>query len=312
MPDVTIKQGSTSPALTQTILDGSGNPLDLTGATVSLAIRALTAANATVNPATVSDALSGLVSYTFTTTDTAVPGIYTAEFIVTLSGGAVYTWPNDGYLEISVEPNLSTAGGAMIVSLGEAKDYLNFQNTDRTRDAKLLRFIKGLTPVVESITGPILPRIYDEWYDGGQHFIRLRHRPVIILVAVSEFRGPIEYVQQIVQDPAHGQIYSVQLDGSRVVRRTSGGGVVAFPQMPQSVHVVYQAGYLTVPDNVTDGVKELLRLHFQSTQQGRPRLGGTAGSGVDSEEPGRQILGFFVPNSVRERLVPNRKHSAVA
>ena len=38
----------------------------------------------------------------------------------------------------------------------------------------------------------IIVRQYDEWYDGGQTFIRLRHRPIHTLIGVSEYRGPIE------------------------------------------------------------------------------------------------------------------------
>ena len=156
-----------------------------------------------------------------------------------------------------------------------------------------------------------MPRVYDETYDGGQHFIRLRHRPVIQLIAVSEFRGPIEYTQSLVADPAHGNIYSVEIDTlNRIVRRSAGGGIIAFPAMPQSIHVVYEAGYLTIPPNVTHGTLELIKFHFTG-QQGRPRLGASAVAG-DFGEPEHEIMGFFVPQKVREILQANRRHSAIA
>jgi hypothetical protein len=197
----------------------------------------------------------------------------------------------------------------MLVDLLAVKDYLNIPFSDSTQDAKLTQFISAITPVVEAITGPILPQQYEEWYDGGQYFIQLRHRPILDLIACSEFRGPIEYVLPLVADPAHGQIYSVQVDGSRVVRRSAGGGIVAFPGMPQAIHVVYQAGFDTVPANVYQGTLELIRIQFQHTQQGRPRPGASA---VDEGMPEREIMGFFVPYSVRELLSPNRRHSSVA
>ena len=195
-----------------------------------------------------------------------------------------------------------------LVSLNLVKEACKIPTTDPSNDALLTRWITAVAPVIESITGPILPRMYDEVYDGGQHFVQLRHRPVMELMACSEYRGPIEYVLQIIQSPDQGQIYSCQLDGSRVVRRSAGGGIIGFPSMPQSVHVVYAAGYQTAPANVVEGTLELLRIRFQHSQQGRPR----GGLSSDEDGPGREIMGFLVPYEVREWLVPNRRHASVA
>jgi hypothetical protein len=308
MADFVTKQGST-PTWQVGLVDANGNKLNLTGASVNFVMRALSASSPVINsPATIVDTNSANVSYTFTAAQTAAAGIYAAEFQVTQSNGVLVTSPTDGYFEISIEENLSTAGGATLVSLGEVKEYLGISTQDKSRDAKLVRFINDVTPVIEQITGPILERQIEEWYDGGQHFIQLRNRPVINLLACSEYRGPIEYVLPIVQSPDRGQIYSVELDGSRIVRRSAGGGIIAFPSLPQSVHVVYTAGYTTVPVNVQHATLELIRIQFQSTQQGRPKPGG---GGADFGEPGRQIFGFFVPNSVRELLVPNKRHASI-
>ena len=66
---------------------------------------------------------------------------------MTFSGGTVMTFPTDGYIEINIEENLTTPGGARLVSLGEIKDHLNIPAADRTRDAKLLRMLAGfVTP----------------------------------------------------------------------------------------------------------------------------------------------------------------------
>jgi hypothetical protein len=310
--DLIVRQGDTLPILNATIVDNNANVVNLTGCTVLFVMRAITAATPTTTAtATIVSPTSGTVLYSWVTADTATAGVYACTFqVTTTSSGATYTYPNDGYLEVSIEQNLTTAGGQTLVTLGEAKDYLNFQNTDKARDAKLLRFINQITPVVEFITGPILVRQYDERYDGGQMFIRLRHRPIVNLVAVSEFRGPIEYDLIQAADPAHGDIYSVEIDGGRIVRRSAGGGIISFPHMPQAIHVVYTAGFTTVPSNVTMGTLELLRFHFQGSQMGRPRMGGAPTP--DEAEAGHDVVGFFVPNKVRELLLPNKRHPAVA
>ena len=128
--------------------------------------------------------------------------------------------------------------------------------------------------------------------------------------SVTEYRGPIPYPLQQVPTPDLGTIYSYMFEPpGRIVRRTVGGGMTAFPNGADSVFVTYTAGYAQVPANVTQAACELARVHFQTTQQGRPRPGQSM---VDDDEPGREIMGFFVPNRVRELLEPNERHPSIA
>lgn len=306
MADFTIKQGdATTFAYT---LDGAPN---VTGHTVNFVMRALTSNSPVINTAaTLVTPASGAVSYTFSTTDSATAGIFQASFVDTTAN---VTYPTTGYLTIVIEENLTTVGGASIVALGDVKDTLNIPATSRTYDAELLRMIAGVTPVVENLAGKVLQTTFDEWYDGGQYWIKLRHRPVINLIAVSEYRGPIEYSLAVVQDPAHGTIYSAMLDNyGRVVRRSAGGGVIAFPRMPNSVHVVYLAGQTTVPENIREGTLEIIRTSWQQTQQGgRPQFG-TGGSAAADDLAGQLIQGYYVTPRARELLVPNRRHPSLA
>jgi hypothetical protein len=126
------------------------------------------------------------------------------------------------------------------------------------------------------------------------------------LNAISEYRGPIEYTLSIVEDPAHGSIYSAMMDMDGIVtRRTSGGGVIAFPAMPRSVHVWYTAGQASVPSNVYEATLELIRINYQHTQQA-----GAAGFGREPTE--EKPMGFFVPGRVYELLTPTRRAPSVA
>jgi hypothetical protein len=254
------------------------------------------------------NAATGQVSFTFSAAQTGTVGQYMASFVATLSGGAIQTAPADGYLSISVEDALSTPGGSQLVSLAEAKDYLNIAAVDKSEDSKLLRLIRGIGPVIEFICGPILLKTVDEWHDGGHYSIVLRQRPVAQILAVSEYVGPIEWPLVLITDPAHATIWSAQFEPykGRLVRRGPGGSVMNFSQGPQSVHVTYQAGLASVPANITTGTLELLRVNFSQTQRRSPGLG-ALGYGTDDQEPGQQILGFFVPNRVRELLLPNKR-----
>ena len=307
--DFVIKQGDTKPSFIQNLTDSTGAAINLTGSSVKLVVRALTGTDPLINAsATILNAVTGQVGYSFSTTDSANAGTFMANWIITDSISAKYSVPTDGYISISIEQNLVADGGAQIVSLAEVKDYLNIPSTDRTRDSKLLRMANDLIPVVEHITGPVIQRIVEEWHSGGQFAISLRQRPVHTVIAVSEFRGPIEWPLSIVPDPAHGSIYSVMLEStSRLIRRGPGGTVMAFPPGPSAVKAVYLAGRETVPSNIRLGLLELIRINFGQTQA-RPLLRGWPTDGTQDEQlPGSNIFGFFVPNRVRELLNPSQQ-----
>ena len=313
MPDFTIKKGDTSPTMQTSLVDASGVAVNITGATaVRFVMRSLTGVAPAANAlGTVVNAATGVVSYTYTATDTANAGLFQASWIVTFASGAVGTFPTLGYLEISVEEDLitqSTVG--RLVGLGETREHLNFAPGDRSHDAELIRMIDAITPVVEFITGPVIQHIYEEKYDGGTAFISVRHRPIVAVNSVIEFRGPIPYELTQVATNNLGTIYSYEFEPTgRIVRRTVGGGMTSFPGGAQTVLVNYTAGYVTVPANIRMGCLELLRVNYQQTQQGgHPMFGGGGGS---DDVPGVVLMGFFVPNRVKELLAPSRRHPSI-
>lgn len=321
--DLTIRQGTTLPAYTATVTDQTGAPLNLTTATsVTFVMRQLqTAAPAVKAAMTVVNAAAGQVQYSWQATDTAVPGLYMAEIQVVLPGGT-YTFPNVGYQSIEMTPSL-TAAGQQLITVEDAKDELNITVDYDMWDTKLLRWVAACRPVIENIVGPVIQQTFDEWHDGGTPTIMLRRTPsaalgatpIIILDACSEYVGPIEWPLAIISSPDQGQLYSCMLEPQmgRVVRRTAGGGVQAFPSGPDQVHVVYTAGQQIVPDNVAQATRELLRVNFQHTQQ-RFIPGAGAGAGEDTED---QVIpdppsSFFVPGRVYELLEPNRRAPSCA
>lgn len=321
--DFIIKQGDTLPILTDTLTYSNGDAVDLTEATVQFVLRSQNAPAPTVNAAaTVTDASTGSIEYLWSAADTAAPGLYEGTWIVTFPDSAgQMSFPTDGYLDVAIEANLtSTTGPTQLVSISDAKDVLNIPASDRTNDAKILRWIRSARPVIEQLCGPIIPQQFEEWHDGGQTYIMVRRRPstgygtspILTVQAISEYQGPIEWTQSIVASPDWGQLYSVMVDVrlGRIVRRTAGGGVQAFPNMPQAVHVIYTSGQQSVPDNVYEGTLEMLRVNYQQTAQGRPPAG--SGGAPDDETPREPFVGFFIPGRVRELLAPNRRYPSLA
>jgi len=278
MADFTIDQGQTLPIFEDTLSYSNGKLAE--PESVKFVMRSPTGTeplNLKGTAAVVTKA-AGTVSFTPSASDTAVPGNYLANWEAKIAGSPM-TFPTEGDLWVQVQPSL-TASEAMIVGLPEVKDHLFLPSTDHTHDATLERFIKGVRPLIENLTGPILPTTYDEWYEGGHSTIALRHvpsygygaSPIFVLMAVSEYRGPIEYNLSLVPTPTQGSVYSTMGHGElgTIVRRTAGGGTYAFwsdPSHPQqSVHVVYHVGQEQVPENVNMAAIETIRWWFETTQ----------------------------------------------
>lgn len=102
-----IKQGDTSPAMVAALKTPDRQPVDLTGATVEFHMRFVpTDETPSATPvsaaAQIVDASAGEVRYAWGPTDTAVAGDWDAEFQVTFPGGAIETYPNNGYIEVSI------------------------------------------------------------------------------------------------------------------------------------------------------------------------------------------------------------------
>jgi hypothetical protein len=98
----TIKSGDTSPSLVYTL----SPPVNLVGASaVFNAVQVHSGVKINRAPAEIIDA-SGVLGFVFTAEQTASPGIYRAEFEVTLSDGSVETYPNANYLLLNIVPDL--------------------------------------------------------------------------------------------------------------------------------------------------------------------------------------------------------------
>ena len=62
-----------------------------------------------------------------------------------------------------------------LVTLADAKTKLGVTGT--ARDGEIQDLVDGLTPVVESYTGPVISVDCDEWHDGGNWQIQTMRAP---------------------------------------------------------------------------------------------------------------------------------------
>lgn len=102
----TIKQGDTRSGIHATLLNAAKTSVDLTGASVKFN---LVTANQTAHlsrAAQVIDAIGGIVLFVFNVGETSEPGTYLGEFEVTYADGGVETFPNSGYIEVTIDKDL--------------------------------------------------------------------------------------------------------------------------------------------------------------------------------------------------------------
>ena len=102
-----IKTNDTSPLLQVTLADANGNAIGLAGASARFHMKAFGADALTIDaPAAITNAISGIVQYTWLAADTTTAGTYYGEIEVTYGDASIETFPNNGYFTIIITEDL--------------------------------------------------------------------------------------------------------------------------------------------------------------------------------------------------------------
>jgi hypothetical protein len=102
---VQVKRNDTKDIISYTLTYPDGSAVNLTGASVRFIMGKgkILLANSI---ATIINAATGQVSYTLTDEDTIAAGVFQAEFEVTFSDGKRKTFPNNGYIQVTIQANI--------------------------------------------------------------------------------------------------------------------------------------------------------------------------------------------------------------
>lgn len=105
--DFRIKQGSTLPAIQQSLVSANGDIVNLAGATVKFRMKDPGSSGLIVNDgaATIVDPDTATVRYSWQAGDTGATGLFRGEWVVTV-GSDVSIYPAIGYLKILVSERL--------------------------------------------------------------------------------------------------------------------------------------------------------------------------------------------------------------
>jgi hypothetical protein len=272
------------------------------GAVVPLAVNIKDSTGALANAGTVT--LTVTLPDGTTTTPTvsnASTGVYTASFPTTQVGRHVVNWAATGTNASAYEDvfDVRATGTTLLVSLADAKSYLNIDATDTTNDDELRSFIGGVTRVIESYVGACSRRTVVDTFTGYWQEPRItpKTQPIISITSVVE-RG-------VTLDPAT----EYALNDQGTVIRTISGGSTIFPRGwwygINNVVITYVAGRAVIPDNILEAAKELIRVNWRTQRGGSgPSFDGDIGDYAAAN--GDQIrLGFYVPGRVLDQLKPD-------
>ena len=270
------------------------------GDTIRLVYMAKNPAGAPADPASVQVTITLPDGSTAApTVDNPSPGQYTADYVIEQYGRHVVHWsaqnPDDAYLDVF---NVASPEWPALVGLAEVKRHLNYSLNDTSDDEELRGFILSASEVVEDIVGVTARRQVTETNSGGSRVIRLSKVPVLSVLSVSVDGEPVDDAD-----------YTATAGGVLAHRTSWPSGVV---------ETVYEAGRKVVPASVRDGTLELIRVNW------RPQQGGNYSSfdlgqgddfgvsrAVEGSLQGEIRLGFFVPNTVVQRLQPHRRPPVV-
>jgi hypothetical protein len=207
---------------------------------------------------------------------------------------------------------------ADVVYLADVKQHLRIPPANTQEDYGLQGFIYAAEDVIRQECGDILPRHYDELYDGGGYMLYLRHRPILSVENVEEGWGWYNWeldFQQVNTVPA-GAMFAYSIDApeaGRISRRSAGNVNIPFVPGVKNIRVWYTAGRDSIPGAIRLAALELIAHWWQASQLravqnnvGEQSYDATEGERY-SRAPDFVGINYGVPFRIIELLKPYRR-----
>lgn len=264
-------------ALSWTVRDSAGQPVDAGVVTVSVTLPD----GSTASP---------LVTHSGT-------GQYAASLATAQAGRHVIRWVATGanagaYTDVLWVP---PADPGMIIPLSYARTAIRALPTQTGDDEDLRDLLVAATGPMEDICGAIVPRPFDEWYDGGGMLIALDHSPVISVATVTESIGSTRTLTAQPLDGVSMDAYGYTIDKDLgVLTRRAAGVATPFAPGRSNVHVTYTAGRQQVPWSILRATRRLVLWLWQT------EVNGVRATGPAALATTTTPAGYAVPNAVIE------------
>lgn len=293
-PNFTIRQGDTASDLFDQLRDANNNPVNITGATVTLRLVPLEGGPALVDnaAATIVAPATGEVSRAWQAGETSDPGFYLGNWRVTFSTGKVQTFPNAGHFLVHISENAPTALGSLYLTVADLKDTLDISDLSYAHK-DIARSVSAASRAVDAWTGR---RFYLNPAAGNPANVQRLFTPTrqgvlalddlaeLTLVEASDRAGVwstwtlgSDYLLEPTNAPADGQAYTRirALERSSFIRDS-----VGFPYWPASVRVTGRWGWPTLPEEVVQATQIIAT---QLLRRVREAPFGIVGIGLEGE-----------------------------
>lgn len=194
------------------------------------------------------------------------------------------------------------SSGARLLSLKEAKRYLNKDLLVTDDDDEVLDLVDTATTLIEEIVGAIVPRQVTELHRGGVRsiFLRQRARSIVSVVEAQSVGMPTVTLTQDVPGFTGANDGFVFEQDRNAITRAMAGSPTRFIGW---VTVVYIAGRATVPPNFRTAAGELLSHVWRTSQFAR----GITRPRVNDQNDPTVVMGYAIPNRVRELLGTSKR-----
>lgn len=164
-----------------------------------------------------------------------------------------------------------------------------------TRDQDVADYIVSATPVIEKIVrGPVAQVTKTKRANGGKAGVPLPHR-----------LEDEDAVTLVVEDGQTIADYVVDED-ARIVFAGTSSSPRRFARGRKNIEVTYVTGWDPVPQTILLATRDLVVFWAQNKQATMPQYDETSDADNDT------VLGFAVPNTVREKLAPYRLPGGLA
>lgn len=189
------------------------------------------------------------------------------------------------------------------ITLDDLKAHLDIPSSDTTKDTFLTNRLNGAFNAVKNYIGQDLNAAdYIEDYDGeGSNTLLLRQFPVNSISAIYDdcFRtwqnSPFVPDSSTLLDP-HNYYVDKQIGLITVFQ-----GIASFRDCHGNIHVLYNAGYTSIPDDAIDGLTMWAAWYCQRA--------GTEGRMAETMGGRSQQYEHDVPEYIKQMLKPYKHYS---
>jgi hypothetical protein len=201
-------------------------------------------------------------------------------------------------------------------ALADVRAHLRMTSTYTADDSMLQNiFIPAAQDAIEGECDYVMPKVFEDWYDGGSTQVFLRNQPLLTVDLVEEIwfsstKFELDFQPQG-STATSAFAYSIE-PGAVLTRRSAGNMPVPFVAGVGNIHVVYTVGRESVPSGLYLAGLELIAHWYQGRMQRQAERTSAdsydSTSVIDMSRRDSEVgIDFAIPTSILLMLKKHRR-----